>query len=259
MSSPNYIRETLANGGTVIGARCKTQSPMFIEIYGDLGMDFAWMDFEHGGPSPEDSTVFEHYTRAAETSDVELLVRLPSGDPSLVRKVLDAGIRTVLIPRIETAEEVREAVKATRFVYDGAPGERGFAAGRANRWGADLDEYIRRADESVLMGVQIEHRNAVENLDEILSVSELGFVFIGYGDLSISLGHPLDLDHPTVRDTIEDVRDRCQEANIPVGYTVDTTEDATAALEEGFKLVRVGDEVSSTRNVLGERMERLRK
>lgn len=258
MSSPNSVRETLASGGTVIGARCKTGSPMFIEVYGDLGMDFVWLDFEHGGPSPEDSTVFEHYTRAAETSDVELLVRLPSGEPSLIRKVLDAGIRTVLIPRVETAEEVREAAKATRFVYDGSPGERGFAAGRANRWGADLDGYVRRADESVLMGVQIEHRHAVENLDEILSVPELGFVFIGYGDLSISLGHPLDLDHPTVKGTIADVRDRCQEANVPVGFTVDTTEDAVSALEDGFELVRVGDEVSSVRDAIGGRMERLR-
>ena len=79
--------------------------------------------------------------RAAERTDLELLVRLPDTDPTLVRKALDRGARNVFLPRVETATEVREAVKSARFSYDGSPGDRGLGSPRARRWGLD-DDYI---------------------------------------------------------------------------------------------------------------------
>ncbi|MFC7174841.1 aldolase/citrate lyase family protein [Haloplanus litoreus] len=86
------------------------------------------MDFEHTGESPWDSMLFESLTRAAEAGDIELFVRLPAPDQALIRKVLDAGVRNLLIPRIDSAAEVRRAVEATRFVYDGEPGSAGSRA-----------------------------------------------------------------------------------------------------------------------------------
>jgi 2-keto-3-deoxy-L-rhamnonate aldolase RhmA len=132
----NDLRRTIEDGGVVYGARSSTFSPTLVEVYGTLGVDFVWLDFEHMGPSPYDSHVFENLTRAAEVSGTELLVRLPSGDPPLIRTVLDAGVRNMLIPRVDSATAVREAVKATRFVYEGRPGERGKASGRASNWGS---------------------------------------------------------------------------------------------------------------------------
>jgi 2-dehydro-3-deoxyglucarate aldolase len=83
---------------------------LLVEVFGDLGLDFVWLDFEHTGPSAYDSKVFENLTRAAEGAGTELLVRTPSGDPEIIRKILDTGVRNLLIPRIETAEEVKRAV-----------------------------------------------------------------------------------------------------------------------------------------------------
>lgn len=258
MDHTNQLRQGLERGDRVIGARAKTYSPMMIEVYGELGLDYVWLDFEHGGPSPYDSGQLEALTRAAEVAEIALLARLPSPDPALVRKVLDAGVRTVLIPRIETADEIREAIEAARFVYNGQPGERGFAGGRTNTYGAEMDDYVDREDRSVLVGAQIEHRRAVENLDEILSVPDLGFVIIGYGDLSISLGQPLRLESPDVREAIEMVRDRCMGAGVPVGYTVDDTDEALTALDQGFQLIRIGDEVSSVRQTIEPRLSVVR-
>lgn len=103
----------------------------------------------------------------------------------------------------------------------------------------------------------IETRAAVENVEGILSVPELGFVVIGPSALSISSGHPFDRDHPDVRDAIDTVREACLDADVPVGGVTDDTDDARTKLDEGYRLLRVGDEVSSARTVLGERLDTL--
>jgi len=229
-----------------------------IEVYGALGLEFVWIDLEHGGPSGDDAGPLADYVRAAEAGDIEPLVRLPSGRGQVIRKALDAGVRTVLIPRVETAEEVRAAVKAARFTYDGGPGERGSASGRAANWGKKPEDYAEYEDATTTVGVMIENETAVGNLEDILSVPELGFVFIGPGDLSVSMGHPLETGHPDVQAAIESVRDACLEADVPVGRIANGTEKATAAVEDGYRVVRLGGDVASVRQVVGEAVSGVR-
>lgn len=257
MTPRNRVREAIEADEAAVGARCMTRSPMFVEVYGDLGFDFAWVDFEHGGASPWDATVFETLVRAARGADTDLLVRLPSGDPHLVRKVLDTGVRTLLIPRVETAAEVRRAVEASRFRYDGGPGERGAASGLASGWGG-ADGYVEGEDGTVLVGVMIENRAAVENIEEILGVPDLGFAFVGPADLSTSYGHPLETDHPDVLDAIGRVRDACLDAGVPVGRIANDAAAASEAIDDGYRVLRVGSEVASARTVLGERLSGIR-
>lgn len=257
MDRRNTFRESVESDGVVLGARAMNMTPLLVEVYGELGLDFVWLDFEHAGKSPYDSTEFEHLARAAEAGDIELLVRLPSGDPELVRKVLDAGVRNLLIPRVETADEIRSALEAAHFDYAGSVGERGVAAGRSSRWGADMDDHPTNEDDNVLVGTMIENQKAVQNLDEILSVPELGFAFVGPSDLSVSLGHPLETNHPEVRDTVEDIRKACLSAGIPVGKITADSAEANNAMEDGFQILRIGGEVSAVRQVLGTRMDNL--
>lgn len=107
--------------------------PNMIEVYGHLGFDFTWFDFEHAGGSPYDSSLLERYTRATDVADIGLFVRLPAGDPPRVRKVLDTGVRTLLVPRVEDAVDIRPAIEAARYRYDETPGTRGAGIGRAHR------------------------------------------------------------------------------------------------------------------------------
>ncbi|WP_218780648.1 HpcH/HpaI aldolase family protein [Halorarum halophilum] len=251
------IAERLETGADVLGARTVTMSPSMVEVYGHLGLDFTWLDFEHCGGSPSDSDLLERYTRAADVADVDLLVRLPQGDPSLVRKVLDTGVRTLLVPQVERPGDIRPAIEASRFTYDGAPGTRGSGIGRDNVWTAEIPDDVDEVDSEIAVGCMIETRTAVENVEEILSVPGLGFVVIGPSDLSISYGHPFDRDHPEVRDAIDTVREACLDADVPVGGVTDDTDDARTKLDEGYRLLRVGDEVSSARTVLGERLDTL--
>jgi 2-dehydro-3-deoxyglucarate aldolase len=254
----NHIRERLAREDPVIGARAETFSPLVVEVYGGLGFDFVWLDLEHGGPSPYDATAFEGLVRAAEHAEIELLVRLPSGDPPMIHKVLDAGVTSLLIPQIESADELRRAVEAAHFTYDGDPGARGYGGGRPTEWGADAEGFAERADETVLVGGMIEHRDAVDEIDEILSIPELGFAFVGANDLSVSMGHPQETGHPDVQDAIRTVEDACKEAGVPFGAPKHDTAAAAEAIENGYEILRAGDEVGAVRDALGDRIETLR-
>lgn len=256
MEQHNSLRESIENGEVVLGARSTTFSPTVIELFGELGIDFVWLDFEHTGPSPYDSTVFENLTRAAEVGGTELFVRLPSGHPPLIRKVLDAGVRNLLIPRVDSAAEVREAVEATRFVYEGGPGERGKASGRSSTWG-HAENYVRTEDEQVCLGVMIEKTTAVNELDDILSIPDLGFVFIGPSDLSVQMGHPTDKGHPDVIQQIESIRDTSIDAGVPVGRITHDPESAQAAIDDGYQILRIGGELEAAQEKLRERLAQI--
>ncbi|MFC7216060.1 HpcH/HpaI aldolase/citrate lyase family protein [Saliphagus sp. GCM10025334] len=258
MQWQNDFRQTIEQDEAVLGARATTISPPLIEVYGSIGFDFVWLDFEHSGPSATDSPVLENLSRAGEVADIDLLLRLPSGEPNLVRKALDAGIRTLLIPRVETATDVRRAVKASRFYYNGGGGERGSASGRSSIWGSPAD-YPAREDRSVCVGVMIENQTALNNIDEILAVPKLGFIFVGPGDLSVSLGHPLKKEHSAVQEAIETIRTRALENEVPIGRIANDPNAARTAINDGYQVLRVGDEMSATRTVLGDRLEQITK
>ncbi|EMA65553.1 HpcH/HpaI aldolase family protein [Halorubrum kocurii] len=235
----NDLSATLGDGDVALGVLDNAYSPTLVELYGELGVDFVWLDFEHGGPDPWDATQLENLLRAAERTGVELLVRLPDTDPTLVRKALDLGARNVFLPRVDTAEEVRDAVRSARFRYDGGPGDRGLASPRAARWGL-ADDYVAAEDRETLVGVTVETAASVENIDDILAVPELGFVFIGPFDLSVSLGRPGEIDHPEVREAVEAVRSKAVEADVPVGGLGFGMDDVNEKAENGYQILNLG-------------------
>jgi len=252
------LASLLDDGRTAIGARTVTTTPTMVEVYGHLGFDFVWLDLEHCGGSPYDGDLLTEYTRAADAQNVDLLVRLPTGEPSLVRKVLDTGVRSLLVPQVETADDIKPAIEAARYTYDGRPGTRGSGIGRENVWTAEIPVDTDEVDDRISVGCMVETATAVRNLDEILSVPELGFVFVGPSDLSISYGHPFERTHPEVTGAIESIEAACRDAGVPLGGVTDDTQAARSKLEAGYRLLRVGDEVSSARTVLGGRLDELR-
>lgn len=248
-SRTNRLAATLANDEVALGVLDNTYSPTLVELYGELGVDFVWLDFEHGGPDPWDAGTVENLLRAAERTGVELLVRVPDSDPTLVRKALDLGVRNVFLPRVDGAAEVREAVASARFSYDGEPGDRGLASPRARRWGL-ADDYVDTEDAETMVGTTIETAAAVENLDAILDVPELGFVFIGPFDLSVSLGHPGEIDHPEVQAAVETIRSKAIEAGVPVGGLAFGTDDATEKAADGYQILNLGSTAGALRQTV---------
>jgi len=259
MRAENGFRRAVEAGETVLGAAAGTFSPTVVETLGYVGLDFVWLDFEHSGPSPYDSTVFEELTRAAEAADIELLVRLPKPEPPLVRKVLDAGVRTILIPRVETAAQLRPAVEAAHFSYDGDVGDRGVGVGRSSEWAGYVDSYVENEDDEVLVGTMIENRQALENIEEILSVPQLGFAFAGPADMSVSMsgGDVTEKSPDEVDAAVETTLEACLDAGVPAGRIRNDPQQAQDAIDAGFQIVRIGGDVSAIRSTLGDRLDKI--
>lgn len=253
----NQVRARFDEDGVVLGARSSTFHPVVIDAYGDLDLDFVWLDLEHAGPSPYDAGAVSELARVANANEIELLVRVPEANPPLVHKVLDAGVQTLLVPQVETAKEVRDAVRTTQFRYDGAPGDRGYG-GPPPWWRGPGDDFTDRADDLVVVGAMIEHEQAVEAIDDILTVPDLGFVFVGAHDLSVSMGYPGNPEHPEVKAAIETVEEAATSAGMPLGAPIHDTAKAADAIERGYQFLRIGDEVDAIKTSLSDRLATLR-
>ncbi|MFB6160423.1 MAG: HpcH/HpaI aldolase/citrate lyase family protein [Haloferacaceae archaeon] len=258
MDRTNAVRAAFEAGEPVFGAGASTFAPEVVETYGLLGFDFVWLDFEHDGPSPYDARLLNDLTRAAEVADTELLVRLPTPDPRMVRKAYDAGVRNLLIPRLDTAAEVREAAEAARFVYDGEPGERGAATARVTCWSGDRDGYVAEEDANVTIGTMVESATAIGNLDAILDVPELDFAFVGPADLSTSLGRPDSPDHPETREQVARIEKRVAASDVALAGIVNEPDAVVDAVDRGYDLVRCGGDLSAVRATLGDRLAEIR-
>jgi len=248
----------------LLGAGVETGNETLVEILGRLGLDWVWVDLEHKNPSPYDSHYLERLRRAADCGGTELVVRVPNGEPSLIRKVSDAGVRNICVPRVQTAEEVREAVRAGRYEYDGEPGRRGLSQGRASGYGDQFtktagESFHHEADDELLVGVLIEDIAAVENLDEILDVPELGFVFPGPGDLGVSLGKTLQYGDDEVQAALDEIIDGCVEREIPLlglhGSNFSGPDGTREAVEKGYQILGLGNDFKAVRQVFGDRMD----
>jgi len=189
----NPVREAIRNGKTAIGVYIGVPSPMMVELAGSAGFDFVRIDVSHNG---FDLPTIINMIRAAELCNLAPMVRVDN-DPFLINSVLEAGAVGVYVPDVSTVEKAKAVVDVVRF----APiGDRGIysAARAANYGGISGAEYKRFSNEEVMLGVQIETKQAAENIDAILSVEGIDMVGSGRGDLANSLGFTGQKNHPSV-------------------------------------------------------------
>lgn len=253
----NSLKKRVESGKVVFGADARTFSPTIIEVYGKLGFDYVWLDFEHAGPNPANSHMLEGLVRTADNVNIELLVRIPSDDPALIRKVLDTGVRTLLLPQVRSAKEVRDAIEVAQFSYGDGAGRRGAGLARSSEWGLNFRDPDER-DRDVFVGAMVENDVAVSEIDEILSVPELGFVFMGPADLSVSLGVPFESESDEVQSRLDHVLDRSVETDIPIGQTFAGKVEARQAVEDGYQIITLGNEVNAIVETLADRLTAVR-
>jgi 2-keto-3-deoxy-L-rhamnonate aldolase RhmA len=170
--------------GPVVGTFQVMPGPAVTEILVLAGADVVCLDAEHAAL---DIATLEHHVRAAESVGGTVLIRVPEIAAGLSRS-LDTGAAGVVVPRVETAAQAAAAVAAVRFPPVGA---RGLGGGRAAAYGLELDDYRRRANNSLLLVVMVETRAGLENLEEIADVDGIDVLFAGPLDLASSLGVPV--------------------------------------------------------------------
>ena len=214
----------------VFGPFCKTSDPGMIEALGYAGFDFAILDMEHG---PNHLETIQHLVRAAETTRIAPIVRVPGGDDEMISRVLDIGAAGVQVPQVSSAQQVERIVRAARFAPLGARGVCRYvrAAGYSS---TERKDYFRKANDALLI-IQLEGKEALRNLDDILEISGPDIVFIGPYDLSQSLGVAGEVEHPLVIEKTREIVKACLAKGIVVGNFTETPHQAAFWATQGLR------------------------
>jgi 2-keto-3-deoxy-L-rhamnonate aldolase RhmA len=196
---PNLMKAKITRGEVALGCSLMIPSPQLVEMVGHAGFDWVLIDCEHGSIGPGD---VELMAMAADAVGITAIGRPKSNSAAEISAMMDRGVAGVQVPHINTADDARRAVAAVKF----GPGSgRGLAAGtRPDRWGlgAKMSDFVTQANAQSLVCVQIEHEDALANVDDILKVDGIDVFFIGPSDLSQSMGHPGDPQAPAVASAI---------------------------------------------------------
>lgn len=237
----NRFKQGLREGRQLVGLWSSLSSLAATEILADSGFDWILIDTEH---APNETPMVADQLRAASLGGASPVVRPAWNDVVILKRLLDVGVQTLLVPFVQSAAEAERAVAATRYPPRGV---RGVATvHRANRYGR-VPGYFDRADDEMCVLVQLETRLAVESLEEIAAVDGVDGVFIGPSDLAASLGYLGNNAHPEVRDTIERACRRAQAIGKPIGILAPIEADARAYLDMGFAFVAVGSDIVTLR------------
>lgn len=208
----NALKARIANGGMITAAWAELGNPDVAEIMVRHGWDTIVIDGEHGIGDVERWVAV---ARAVESAGGEVVLRLPDGADTTIKRAIDRGFQSFIVPMVNTAEQARNIVAS--FLYP-PRGRRGYAAPilRASDWGVRTGYARDEAHDDVLIMLQCEHVDAVANLPEIVAVDGIGAIFIGPNDLAASAGHLEDMGHTEVQALLGDIERVTKAAQIPL-------------------------------------------
>jgi 2-dehydro-3-deoxyglucarate aldolase len=228
----SVIRTRLRNGGVSIGSWIQIPHPSIAEILGQAGYDWVAVDMEHGSIGHNQ---LPDLFRALELGNTMPLVRLSECQPKDCKQALDAGAGGVIVPMVETAEQLELVRDACRWP---PAGKRGVGFSRANLFGKHFDAYSEESQAPFLVAM-VEHVRAVENLEAILAVEGLDAILIGPYDLSASMGITGQFNHPNFTAAMHQIAERTTHRSIPAGLHV--VESSKVQLDqrigEGFRFL----------------------
>jgi len=219
------------------GTWVASSSLVCVDALRGLGFDWLMIDTEHAQVNPETLAAMVALPADGEPAP---LVRVGDVDQYLIKQALDAGAHGVLVPLVSTEAQARAAVRYAKYPPDGV---RGIAAVAASRYGRELGTYLRSANDETLVGVQIETREALENLEAIAAVDGLDLLFVGPQDLTLNLGLMDDRKHPKLREAMRRVVQACDKHGKVPGTLVIDGDEKRAALEIGFRFVALASDV----------------
>jgi len=237
MLKTNAVRRKLREGQEVHGLFCSIPAPALVEMIGCAGYDFVILDSEHTLVDPEG---LENLIRAAEAVGLTPFVRVPESDPGAILRALDAGAMGVVVPHIRSRSDVDSAVRAARYAPEGM---RSLNGGRVPGFGLiDLTEYIRLANEEIMVVAMIEDAEGVEALPEVLAGGGVDLVLEGAADLSQSYGVPWQTRHPKVAEGLRRMHASCAEHGVPFCAIPRSREDHETWRRAGVSAFVLGEE-----------------
>jgi len=236
----NRLKRMLREGETALGVWMTTNSIEAAWTLANSGVDWILFDLEHGPCSIETVDRIIRYIRGCHAVP---LIRVVWNDVNAIKRALDTGAWGVVIPWVSSKEEAENAVKFCRYPPEGI---RGAAPGRpAEVWGISPDEYLKIANNEIMVIIQIEREEAVENIEEILSVEGIDATFIGPTDLSNSMGYVGEPFHPRVVEAMNRILETSIRMGVTPGIAYGLNDNHIKELiRKGFKFIGIGSELS---------------
>lgn len=236
----NRFKAALKDGRHQLGFWNTISGPIVPEALAAIGFDWIVVDTEH--TTTEAFQVHSSLQAIAAYPEVSAVVRPVSNDPAYIKRYLDMGAQTLMIPYVNSADEAHAAVNAMRYPPHGI---RGMAGGtRASGFGL-IKDYMTRAEEELCLIIQVETIEALSQLEEIATVDGVDAIFIGPADLSGSMGHPGNQAHPDVVAAIEDAFTRLKKIGVPSGILTLNEDFAKRLGTLGAGFTAIGTDISS--------------
>lgn len=237
----NRAKEALSAGRSLIGVMVvEFRQPSVMQLLANSGFDYVIIDNEHGPFSIE---TIADLSRAARWLGLTPIVRVPDLAYPYLAQSLDSGAQGVMLPRIYTVEQVEQAVQIMKYP---PLGQRGcaFNRGHSDFKSLPVQEGTTQANEETMLVVQIETKEAVDDVEAIISVPGVDVALVGPGDLSIALGVPGQMNAPILHEAIEKVMAACQKKGVYPAIHINALEDATYWAKQGMRMVSSQSETS---------------
>ncbi len=234
----NKLKAALAEGKLQLGLWASSGSNIVAEILAHSDFDWVTLDTEH---THNETPALVSQMQAMKGGNASVIVRPAWNDPVLIKRILDIGAQSLVVPFVQNAEEAKAAVAATRYPPEGIRGAAG--SSRAAAFGRNKNYLLEAGDEMAVI-VQIETGEAVQELEAIAAVPGVDAVFIGPSDLSASLGYLNNPNHEAVQVVIKDAIEKLKAAGKPGGILAFNPDDAKRYIDWGFKFVAVGSDIN---------------
>jgi len=230
----NRTRTKLKAGQPAYGVLSTSDDPQLAELFGLAGFDYYMLDAEHG---LLDAAQVVNVIRACERVNMTPMARVGSKDPKLVLQYLDAGMMGIMMPGLETADEIKMLVDAVKYP---PLGKRGMGLTRASGYiavGNEAVDYINFSNEQTMVIPQFEDASLIDRFEQMLSQPGVDAVVIGPRDLSLNMGFPDGSNHPEVQDMIDKVVGICKRSGVAAGITAGSRADSARQVARGVTLV----------------------
>lgn len=234
----NAFKEAILSGRQQVGLWCMLPGSFVTEALAGAGFDWLLLDTEH---SPADPLTVLPQLQAAAAYNVSAVVRPAANDPVLIKRMLDNGAQSLLVPYVQTVEEAKAAVAAVRYPPAGIRGVAGLT--RASRFGR-VPGYAQKAESEICLLVQVETQKSLDAIEDIAAVDGVDGIFIGPGDLSASLGYAGQLFHPKVVAAVEGAIGRVAAAGKPAGVLTYDLDFARRCMDLGSLFTAVGADLA---------------
>ena len=228
------LREKLSNNEAVYGLWVTLESPSITEMAVSLGMDWVLIDAEHGHLDWKD---ISGHVSAAMRSDTVLIVRIAERSTILSKRALDIGADGIMIPWMESMEEVQKAVSDCNYPPEG---RRGIGGERATAWGQCLKEHTAEANENVLVIPMIESIDAIPNVADMCKVDGVEIFFFGPADFSSTAGFRGQWEGPGIAEKILELKNTIKNAGKYCGVVSTSNQNLTERIDQGFQMLAMG-------------------